>query len=131
MSAPLLSPLFAPAPLLARMPPTLLVVGDAETMLDDSTPPTHSGTAFARRAAAAGARSVVCIVYRRMWHVWPMYSDGCGVGTPLRAGRDAIRRIAQFCNSSNTKAPPPPHGAHGAMATHTTFQQSQQSQQLQ
>ena len=46
----------------------MLQVGDAEVILCDSTE-------FAACALEAGAASVQLLVYRDMWHCWPMYSE--------------------------------------------------------
>ena len=62
-----LSPLNMNADLLRQLPPTLLLVGDAEVLLDDSQE-------FAARALKAGAVDVEIRVYPHMWHCWPMYS---------------------------------------------------------
>ena len=63
-----LSPVYSPRASLAALPPTLLVVGDAEVMLCDSTE-------FAARAVEAGAPDVRLRVYPRMWHVFPLYTE--------------------------------------------------------
>ena len=57
--------------MLAALPPLLMLVGDAEVMLADSTE-------FAARASEAGAGNVRLRIYPRMWHVWPMYEEACG-----------------------------------------------------
>ena len=81
---PRISPIFLSRPLLrAFLPPTLLLVGDAEVMLCDSTE-------LAARALEAGVPCdrIRLKVYRRMWHVFPMYSEACGQqGQPLTAAR--------------------------------------------
>jgi acetyl esterase/lipase len=43
-------------------------VGDSEVILCDSTE-------FAARAVESGASSVQLLVYKDMWHCWPMYSQ--------------------------------------------------------
>lgn len=68
---PLVSPLHTPNEGLAQLPKLLMVVGDAEVMLGDTTE-------YAARAVAAGAPDVTLRVFPSMWHCWPMYSEGCG-----------------------------------------------------
>jgi epsilon-lactone hydrolase len=76
---PLASPLFAD---LARLPPLLIHVGTAETLLDDST-------RFAERARAAGV-PVTLDVWDDMIHVWHAFAS------VLPEGRQAIERIGAF-----------------------------------
>lgn len=78
-SDPLASPLFAD---LAGLPPTLIQVGDAEVLLDDSRE-------FEKRARAAG---VDCNleVWDRMIHVWQAFFP------MLPEGDEAIERIAAY-----------------------------------
>jgi len=88
---PRVSPAFAADALLRQLPPTLVVVGDSEVMLGDSTE-------LVARAMEAGAPSVALRVYPRMWHVFPMYSQGClqgGAGT-LAAAEHALESVAAF-----------------------------------
>lgn len=78
-SDPLASPLFAD---LAGLPPTLIQVGDAEVLLDDSRE-------FEKRARTAG---VDCNleVWDRMIHVWQAFFP------MLPEGEEAIGRIAAY-----------------------------------
>lgn len=86
LNDPRISPLFAPAHVLASwLPPTLIVVGDAEVMLGESTD--FAARAIEARVAATQAEpcSAAAIsswirlrIYRRMWHVFPMYTEACG-----------------------------------------------------
>jgi len=76
---PLASPLFAD---LAGLPPLLVQVGTAETLLDDST-------VFAERARAAGVE-VSVEVWDDMIHVWHAF------GFLLPEARQAIERIGAF-----------------------------------
>ena len=70
---PRVSPVFLPLPLLrVWLPPTLLVVGDAEVMLGDAT------ELAARALEASCAAPVRLRIYPRMWHVFPMYTEACG-----------------------------------------------------
>lgn len=77
--APTVSPLFAE---LAGLPPLLLHVGTAETLLDDST-------RFAERARAAGV-DVDLDVWDEMIHVWHAFA------TVLPEAREAIDRIGRY-----------------------------------
>ena len=76
---PRASPLYAD---LARLPPTLIQVGSAETLLDDST----------RFAAAAGAAdvSVTLEIWPHMIHAWPVWNAG------LEPGRRALASTGAF-----------------------------------
>ena len=76
---PRLSPLYAD---LRGLPPTLIQVGSAETLLDDS----------ARLAAAAGAAdvSVTLEIWPHMIHAWQMWN------ARLEPGRHALARAGAF-----------------------------------
>ena len=76
---PRVSPLYAD---LACLPPTLIQVGSAETLLDDST----------RFAAAAGAAdvSVTLEIWPHMIHAWPMWN------ARLEPGRRALASAGAF-----------------------------------
>lgn len=76
---PLISPLHAN---LRRLPPLLIQVGSAETLLDDSV----------RLAGAAGAADVAVRleVYPEMIHVWPLFHQR------LAAGRRALESAGRF-----------------------------------
>jgi len=76
---PLASPLFAE---LHDLPPLLIHVGTAETLLDDSI-------RFAKRAETAGVE-VELDVWEEMIHVWHTF---CSI---LPEAREAIERIAEF-----------------------------------
>lgn len=69
----------------------ILQVGDSEILLCDSTE-------FAARALNAGASSVQVLVYRGMWHCWPMYSqlakDACK--EPLAEAQWALEDLSRF-----------------------------------
>jgi acetyl esterase/lipase len=79
--APLASPLFGN---LAGLPPLLVQVGTAETLLDDST-------RFAERVREAGG-DVTLEVWDEMVHVWHAFAF------VLPEGREAIDKIAAFLN---------------------------------
>ena len=77
--SPLASPLFAD---LAGLPPLLVHVGTAETLLDDST-------RFAERARAADVQ-VTLDVWDDMIHVWHAFAS------LLPEGRQAIERVGTY-----------------------------------
>ncbi len=76
---PLISPLFAD---LAGLPPVLIQVGSAETLLADAS----------RLAEAAGAADVdvTLQIWPHMIHAWPVWNAG------LRDGRRALAYAGQF-----------------------------------
>jgi len=76
---PRISPLFAD---LRGLPPMLIQVGSAETLLDDSV----------RFAGAAGAADVAATleIWPDMIHAWPLWN------AKLEAGRQALVRVGQF-----------------------------------
>lgn len=76
---PLASPLHAT---LEGLPPLLIQVGTAETLLDDSL-------RFARKAQAAGV-AVTLEPWEEMIHVWQFFA------TMLPEGKQAIARIAEY-----------------------------------
>jgi acetyl esterase/lipase len=76
---PLAAPLYAD---LRGLPPLLILVGTAETLLDDSA-------RLAERAKAAGI-AVELEVWDDMVHVWPIFAP------ILPEGQRAIERIGQF-----------------------------------
>ena len=84
------SPYYASASALASFPSTLMIVGDQELMLSETTD-------LAKRAADAGA-NVSLTVYPGMWHVFPMYTEACAkspAGVVVEA-EDALQEIASF-----------------------------------
>jgi epsilon-lactone hydrolase len=76
---PLISPLYAD---LAKLPPLLILVGDCERLLDDST-------RLAEKARAAGTQ-VRIEIWNEMVHIWPFFA------ALLPEGRAAIERMAEF-----------------------------------
>ena len=66
---PSASPRFASPELLRGLPPTCLVSGDADVILDDAV-------TFFERAKAAGAKHVRLDVWPRLWHDFVMYTEG-------------------------------------------------------
>ena len=88
------APYYASDGALGALPPTLMVVGDEESMLSESTE-------LAARARAAGA-DLTLSVYPRMWHVWPMYSEACRCPEPgavLCEAEEALAQIAAWCRA--------------------------------
>jgi len=79
---PRLSPLYAE---LSGLPPILIQIGSAETLLDDAV----------RLAKAAGAAEVPVTleIWSRMIHAWPLWNGG------LEAGRRALRSAGAFIRS--------------------------------
>ena len=76
---PLAAPLFAD---LRGLPPLLILVGTAETLLDDST-------RLADRAKASGV-TVKLDIWEDMIHVWPIFAP------VLPEGQQAIEHIGEF-----------------------------------
>jgi hypothetical protein len=75
---PLISPLYAD---LAKLPPLLILVGDCELLLDDST-------RLAGKACAAGTQ-VRIEIWNEMVLIWPFFAS------LLPEGRAAIQRMAE------------------------------------
>jgi acetyl esterase/lipase len=79
LRAPLASPIYAD---LRGLPPLLIQVGTAETLLDDST-------RLADKAKASGVK-VELDIWEDMIHVWPIFAP------ILPEGQRAIERIGEF-----------------------------------
>jgi epsilon-lactone hydrolase len=79
LKAPLASPLYAD---LRGLPPTLILVGTWETLLDDST-------RWAERARAAGC-DVSIELWEEMIHIFPIFAD------ELPEARQAIARMGEY-----------------------------------
>jgi len=77
-------------------------VGGSESILGDST-------IFAQRAATAQV-PVYLDIYNAMWHVFPMYSEGCQNpdGTALWQAWSALHRSADFLRGVAAGGPPCP-----------------------
>eukprot|EP00041_Stephanoeca_diplocostata_P020784 m.472070 g.472070 ORF g.472070 m.472070 type:complete len:315 (+) comp21660_c0_seq6:399-1343(+) len=111
---PLVSPLYAPAAVLRALPPTFMLVGDAETMLGDTTE-------LAARAEEAGVQNLTVRIYRRMWHDWVMYTEACRIGWDVEHPTDAGATPSVGGRSAtNTRTAPSPYPSlptpSGAMA---------------
>jgi len=76
---PLISPLYAD---LGNLPPLLILVGDCERLLDDST-------RLAQKARDAKTQ-VTIEIWDEMVHIWPFFAS------LLPEGRAAIQRVAEF-----------------------------------
>ena len=85
--SPLASPLYAD---LAGLPPLLIQVGTAETLLDDST-------RLAERARTAGV-TVTLEPWEDMIHVWQAFA------MVLPEGQQAVERIGEFVRTHTPAA---------------------------
>ena len=111
-----ISPVFMRADLLRNfLPPTLLVVGDAEVMLCDSVElaarACEARVPPAETVSAGLVPRVSLRIYRRMWHVFPMYTEACqqeprimwstaqgDVGRALAPAILALQDIRDWCH---------------------------------
>ncbi|CAK0833462.1 unnamed protein product [Prorocentrum cordatum] len=87
---PIASPYFAPPQHFAgnRTPALFFAVGDSESIMGDTV-------RVANAAGRAGA-DVTVEIHSGMWHVFPMYSEGCGSGSELWAGAHVINATGAF-----------------------------------
>jgi len=88
LTDPVANPFFAPAKWLKRLPPLSLHVGQPELLLSDNT-------ILANRIAQSGGR-VELHQYDGMWHVFPMYAEGCGSGAPVVLAESAYLATQTF-----------------------------------
>jgi len=86
---PVANPLYAPDKWLRDLAPLSMHVGMPEVLQSDIT-------LFATKAAKAGARRVESHLFDGMWHVFEMYSDGCGSGAPLVLAESSLNFSKQF-----------------------------------
>jgi len=77
------------------MPPLHISVGGSESILGDSV--------RVAQAAARGGAEVTVEIYSGMWHVFPMYSEGCGSGEVLWSAAAALKSTAAFVKSVAAK----------------------------
>mmetsp|Transcript_22730 Transcript_22730/g.53040 ORF Transcript_22730/g.53040 Transcript_22730/m.53040 type:complete len:508 (+) Transcript_22730:65-1588(+) len=91
LTDPIASPLYTETDHWREVPPLYFAVGGSESILGDSV-------LFAQKASHQRVE-VQLDVYEGMWHVFPMYSEGCGSGTPLWQALSALRRAAKFVQS--------------------------------
>eukprot|EP00929_Paragymnodinium_shiwhaense_P070218 TRINITY_DN35549_c0_g1_i1.p1 TRINITY_DN35549_c0_g1~~TRINITY_DN35549_c0_g1_i1.p1 ORF type:complete len:690 (+),score=85.50 TRINITY_DN35549_c0_g1_i1:107-2071(+) len=96
---PIASPYFAPLEVFStkNMPPIHIAVGGSESILGDSV-------RVANMAAMAGA-DVRVMVFTGMWHVFPMYSEGCGSKSELWPAKRAINETGDFIKEIAQLAP--------------------------
>ena len=87
---PLANPFFAQPRWLQKLPPVAFHVGGAETLLSDSA---IIATKIARRGG-----SVEFHQYDGMWHVFPMYEDGCGGGESVLLAQNSYKATRTFLN---------------------------------
>lgn len=89
---PQIHPFYVSPEKLAHLPPIFMIVGDAEICRDDTT-------VFVRSARRAGAQAVSLDIWPKLWHVFPMYSEGTHIpqdNAPLTEANVAIRRIVRW-----------------------------------
>lgn len=99
LTDPIASPFHADGKYLSGLPPLYFAVGGSESILGDSV-------SVAQRAAVEGV-DVHLDIHVGMWHVFPMYSEGCGSGRELRQGVHALNMTARFIRHvSETGVPP-------------------------
>jgi acetyl esterase/lipase len=96
---PIASPILADREMLEDLPPLLFTVASNELIMGDAV-------ISAQNAAAAGA-PVILDIYEGMWHVFPMYSEGCGSGKPLWPAQRALRRAGRFLREVAATGRPP------------------------
>jgi len=101
------SPMYAPDALVRSLPPTLMMVGDAELLVGEVE-------FFAWRANRLGNSNVRAQAWAGMWHDWVCYAgescqNGCGwkkdgsprcEALPLREGEEAIQEAADFIHTN-------------------------------
>jgi len=93
------SPYYAGPEQLEKLPPLYISVGGSESILGDSI-------VVAEKAANSGIH-VHLDVHPGMWHVFPMYAEGCGSGHPLWNGLRVLNYTALFVRHlSETSRPP-------------------------
>ena len=93
LTVPYANPIRADASLLRRLPPVLIFVGDRETILGGSE-------RFMGKLQALGRTEDALQVYSGMWHVFPMYSHGCGSGHPLPQAVAALEQTRAFAGGA-------------------------------
>lgn len=86
---PIANPIRAGPALLRKLPPVLIFVGDRESILGGSE-------RFMAKLQEVGRVDDALQVYSGMWHVFPMYSQGCGAGARLAQADAAIAQTKKF-----------------------------------
>lgn len=72
----------------SRTPAFFFAVGESESIMGD--------TIRVANAAGRGGADVTVEIHSGMWHVFPMYSEGCGSGSELWAGAHVINATGAF-----------------------------------
>jgi len=88
LTDPVANPFFAPARWLKRLPPISFHVGQPELLLSDNA-------ILANRIAESGGLAEFH-QYDGMWHVFPMYEEGCGSGEPVVLAQSAYEATRTF-----------------------------------
>ena len=88
LTDPVANPFFAPARWLKRLPPISFHVGEPELLLSDNA-------ILANRIADSGGLAEFH-QYDGMWHVFPMYKDGCGSGETVVLAESAFEATNTF-----------------------------------
>lgn len=86
---PIANPFYAPASWLKNLVPVSLHVGMPEVLQSDST-------MFGTKAAKAGAQWVETHAFDGMWHVFEMYTQGCGSESPVVLAQSSLNFSKQF-----------------------------------
>jgi monoterpene epsilon-lactone hydrolase len=83
---------------LRSLPPCLIIVGDREVLRTEIL-------TFVARAQKVN-KNITAQLYDGMWHVWPMYSEGCG-GPPVRSAKVAREMVATYARTGRPSKPGP------------------------
>jgi acetyl esterase/lipase len=75
---------------LEKFPPTMIFIGDNETLLSDIVN-------FGKKSQLIN-KNVFINLYQEMWHVWPMYSQGCTDSGHLKQSYNAFKLTSNFIN---------------------------------
>ena len=86
------SPLFAPTDLLKKLPPTLLVVGAHEVLLDESL------------QLGGAIKDCRVVVFEEMWHDFFLYSEGRTHGNKLDEAQHCIDLVSKFVKDTSAAA---------------------------
>ena len=99
---PYANPSRATGRMLARLPPVLVFVGDRETVLGGSE-------RFMGKLQALGRTEDALQVYSGMWHVFAMYSQGCGSGERLAQADAVLSQTRSFIRGAAPRSLAPAH----------------------
>lgn len=103
LTDPVASPMYAGMEQLVgsngHLPPLYFATGASESILGDSV-------IFAQKAAVLGTK-VQMDIFDGMWHVFPMYSEGCGFGESLYQAVKALHRSARHMRTIAETGKPP------------------------